>query len=180
MVVAAAAAAFWPDGLPDPRRADRDELIRWMVTRDLSTEPVALRTALAERIEREFSEGIDWHEADERLGDRHRRRLLANIPLLIDPWLRAKADCFARSAPEEQLAMLDRTVATLRRWQRAEVLVDASPPSDGSGDMYNRVMAELDHSLEHASPDERARVERFLAHLKARWVWLNVVGQLRS
>ena len=172
LAIGAAAMAFWPERLPHPAQANREELLRWVVTRDLADEPHDLRATLAERLVEQFGEGLDWGEADRRLGNHHRQRLLENIPLLIGPWLAQKAERFAAAGPSERTALLDRTIKSIRQWRRAASLAVA-----GSDEQHltlqptEQIMAETHKIFSDAPPNERERIEQFLGYLQARWAW---------
>jgi hypothetical protein len=59
-VGAAAAVPFLRSRLPDPAVANRDELLRWLVTRDLAMETPQTRLVLIQRLGQEFHSGVDW------------------------------------------------------------------------------------------------------------------------
>ena len=59
--------------LPRPELADREQLIVWLVTRDLNEEPAPTRRALARRLEEEFRGHVDWEATGRKLSPAQRR-----------------------------------------------------------------------------------------------------------
>ncbi|MEA1951881.1 MAG: hypothetical protein U9N87_10880, partial [Planctomycetota bacterium] len=92
--------------LPDPEHAGCDELVRWMVTRDLRQESAHTRKVLALRLESEFVD-VDWQGLDGRMSVEHRRRLWANLPLLLKPWFMNKLDDYNNRDAAERQACID-------------------------------------------------------------------------
>ncbi|MEE9603559.1 MAG: hypothetical protein V3V75_09655, partial [Thermoguttaceae bacterium] len=80
------AGFFYQPSLPHPRDADREQLVRWLVLRDLRGESGELRLALIQRLEQEFSAEVDWDSMSDRLTQSQQQRLRDNLVLLLRPW----------------------------------------------------------------------------------------------
>ena len=84
--------------------------------------PSANRRVLAQRLEAEFSDGVDWEATQQRLDEPHRQRLWDNIPVLLEPWLADKAAAYGGLPAAEQGALLDACLETLDNWTQVEAL----------------------------------------------------------
>ncbi len=88
MFVAAAlggAISIFNRNLPDPTKANREELLRWLISKDLSRETPATQLALAERLEAEFGAGVDWAAFQAKIDAPQRKQLCRNIPCVLRP-----------------------------------------------------------------------------------------------
>ncbi len=171
LAAAAITAAVWYyPRLPDPARANRRDLIRWLVTRDLDQVPMATREVLAIRLEEEFSGEIDWNATASELTDRHRQRLCENVGRLVGPWMRQKAVHYAELPPEERGLYLDRLVDTLEHWQGLDALApksDAGSPTQAG--LMDTARRQLDVLGEQGSTAEQRELKEFVAALQVRW-----------
>ncbi|MBN2474722.1 MAG: hypothetical protein JXB62_08945 [Pirellulales bacterium] len=177
LAVAAAAGAawvFWP-GLPDPAVADRDGLFRWLVLRDLSNESPETQTLLAQRLEDEFSEGLDWESVGGKLDETQRTRLWGNILVLIEPWLKAKMEHYFALASAERGAYVDRFIDTISAWRGADSLrPEQGHNPDGGGGIVSVVFEETEKWKKQADPQRRERISQFLLAVQARWLLRNL------
>jgi len=161
--------------LPDPAVADRDQLLRWLVTRDLSQEPVQTRQSLAQRLEREFSgTAVNWDVARSRMSDAHRQRLWTNLPLLIQAWFASQAEQYAGLAPEERSACLDRILDTMAVWRDAAELRPSDDQEADSGQqptgLAELVLGQLSQAIETADPEQRQQMSQLMAALQTQWI----------
>lgn len=164
------ALVWYYPSLPDPAEADRRDLIRWLVTRDLSRVPEATREVLAERLEEEFSGEIDWDAMAGELTDQQRQRLVENVGRLIGPWIRGKACRYAALSEAERPAYLDGLIDTLQQWRGLDGL---APDAGASGSAASgRSVLSLDRAhvlAEHAGPAEQRQVDEFVIALQTHW-----------
>lgn len=171
LAAAAITAAVWYyPRLPDPAHANRRDLIRWLVTRDLEREPMATREVLALRLEEEFSGEIDWSATAGELTERHRQRLCENVGRLVGPWMRQKAVQYALLPPEEGGVYLDRLIDTLEHWRGLDAL---APKSDAGGSAQPGLMdtarRQLDALQAQGSSAEQRELKEFVAAVQTRW-----------
>jgi len=165
-----AAYLYYPWSLPDPAEADQEGLFRWLVTRDLGTEPAEIRHKLARRLDEECGEGVDWRELDERLTPEYRRRLWNNIPWLLEPWFMDKVAEYHREPEAGRVAYVDRVLDAMSAWHG----LDAIRPVGDDGSPSKTLLATLLGSIEgwkaDAEPKRREQVDAFLAALQTRWL----------
>lgn len=171
LAAAALTAAVWYyPRLPDPARANRRELIRWLVTRDLEHQPAATREVLALRLEEEFSGEIDWSATASELTDGQRQRLCENVVWLLEPWIREKSRQYAGLLPEQRGPYLDRLIDTLKQWQGLDELVPAPAAGDpASPGLMAAARQQLQAVREQAGEAEQQQAGEFVAALQTRW-----------
>jgi len=160
------AALWYYPWLPDPARANRRELIRWLVTRNLEYSPTATCEALARRLEEEFSGEIDWNATASVLTDRQRQRLCENVGLLVGPWMRDKARCYAALPVGERVNYLDRLIDTLQRWRGLDELGTGDASESG---LLVTAQRQLDAMQEETGTGGQRQVNEFVQALRARW-----------
>lgn len=169
----AAGAYILVTRLPAPENADQDQLLRWLVTRDLSQEPVALRLALARRLEEESRRGVNWDATASRLSKAQRRRLWQNLPVLLEPWFLEKVDGYFALADGEQVVYLDRVIDTVRQWRGVDNLQPDNLPDDAPGASPSSLMIVLCQRIEdvrkEAEPDRQQRLGQFVTAVQTRW-----------
>ena len=168
--------------LPDPEHSNRQQLVRWLVERDVGREPAELRCRLMRRLEEEFAGGFDWEAAKSRLTENQRRRVWKNFVLILEPWFADKIEAYYRLAAEQRPAMLDRLVDELSQWRHAEGIQCEGPdaaegqaPDQGKG-LTAALVAQLERRKAEAEPAERERLSQFLAALQWRWLIRGLPG----
>ncbi len=157
--------------LPHPAEADRDQLIRWLATRDLSAEPVDLQRVLARRLEEEFSDGVDWDGMAEEL-DRSRQVLVwENIVVLMKPWFMEKADHYAELTTDTQRTdYLDRFIDTIGVWRGVDLLRPADDESGGpQGGLLTELSGQMGDWKAESDPQQAEKIDHFLRKVKMRW-----------
>ena len=155
--------------LPDPSRADRQQLLRWLVVRDLADEAPATRLVLAQRLETEFAEGIDWEATGQRLDDAHRHQLWNNIPLVLGAWLGDKAAAYDRLPSEERRPLLDACLKTLDAWRPVEALRPASVSPSG-GSPSGLLMTGVESCKAQATSQQCEVIDRFVVAVQTHWL----------
>jgi hypothetical protein len=176
----AAAALLYPS-LPNPEHANRRELIRWLVTRDLTQVPTATRAVLALRLEEEFSGEIDWPATASELTDAQRLQLCENVPLLVGPWMQAKAGCYSTLSVAERMVYLDGLIDTLQQWRGLDEIAPASAAKGQSRPgLMAGAMEQVAVIKEHADPAERAQLSEFMLALETRWTMRELGRRLQS
>lgn len=177
------AAPLWHYRLPSPEDSDRDQLLRWLVTRDLGQESAAVRGALIERIEEEFRQEFDWNAVSGRMEVEHRRQLAENVPVLLRTWLAEKGREFSKVPAEARLAYLDDLLETIRLLGGVSKLCEGhetgstGAASDSSQPLMVRLESQLNHWQKDADPQSRAETAELLLALRCRWLmqrWLDI------
>ena len=160
--------------LDDPLLADREDLVRWLVVRDLAREPDGLLHVLAMRLDEEFfATEFDWGEVAGQLSEAQRWRLIENLVVLFDPWCRARAACFAAVEPEGREAFLDEMLDRIEVLAGAGKIVDPSPRGGmAGGTLTERMLASFEAitTPAEAVDAEADDVRQFLGALQRRWV----------
>jgi len=165
---------FWPR-LPDPAVADRDDVFRWLVVRDLGKESADTRLVLVRRLEEEFSTEFDWQNAGKGLDEAQRRQLWKNVQLLIGPWLLDKTDGYYMLAVTERPAYLDRLIDTITVWQGIDSLrPKQTDTSDEQGGLIAALLDQTERWKQQATPHRRSQIDRFIVAVQARWLLRNL------
>ena len=159
--------------LPHPEDANPDELMRWLVTQDLSAEAVEIRLAVAKRLEEESQGGVDWEAAARSLSAAQRQRLWENLPVLLEPWLMDKVDGYfglsrgsGRSTWIGSSTRCGSGAGSTTCVPRTRRRSGTEPPSSGLMTVLCRRMEVLG---EEAEPARRERLERFVTAVQTRW-----------
>jgi hypothetical protein len=166
-----AAVPFLVLGLPDPAVANREELLRWIVARDLTKESPETCLVLVRRLEEEFRDGVDWASLDGEVTDAQREQLWKNIPLLFGPWLNEKAAIYAQLSSAERPKFMDRIFKTLLTWQGADRLQakqSTDSPATPPHSLLSVFSDQVEASKRNAEPSEREHISQFLWALQAR------------
>jgi hypothetical protein len=166
-----ATVPFLVPRLPSPELANRDELLRWIVARDLAKESPETCLALIRRLEEEYRDGIDWDAVDGKITDAQREQLWKNIPLLFGQWLSDKAAIYARLSNVERPGFMDRILKTLLSWQGADRLQAKQAGNDSTQPQHNLLSVFFDTvelRKQKADPSEREHISRFVSALQAR------------
>ncbi len=181
LLLAAAGGGLWVHQfvLPDPAHATREQLVRWLVTRDLGQEPPETCVALAKRLEEELTAGVDLGDWDGHLDEPYRQRALANAPYLLRAFLEAKADAYHRLPVSQRLGFLDSLLATLGKWREFEAKLPPEEWSSGPSAM-DLLRREYQSIQTTAGPDQAQRVREFFTALQARWLTNRLLSHLRG
>jgi hypothetical protein len=166
-----AAVPFLVSGLPNPAVANREELLRWLVARDLAKESPETCLVLVQRLEEEFGDGLDWDSLDGEVTDAQREQLWKNIPRLFGPWLSEKAAIYARLSNGERPQFMDHIFKTLLTWRGADRL-QTKQAGDGPATQPRSLLSVFFDQVEarkrDAEPSEREHISQFVGALQAR------------
>ncbi len=154
-----AAFLFYPS-LPDPADANRDELLQWLVVRDLRDESPETLEVLGQRLEEEFSTGFDWETEENRLDESQRERVCDNVVVLMKPWFLGKTRRYFQLADDRRPAFLDKLIDTMTVWNEVDSLRPAAA-SGGQGGLLVTLAEEMEQWKREANPAERERIEEF-------------------
>lgn len=179
--IALIATAYWLSEirLPHPAVADREELMRWLVLRDLQKEPPEIRFTLVSRLQEEVQRNFEPASLQSRLDPSYRDRVWANVLVLIETWYSANVDRYFESSPDQRPACLDRAIEEVTQWKGLAALRPGSPSADsetGSDAAVIELFAEqVNRWKEQASPQRRRQITQFDTALRARWL-LHALG----
>ncbi|HUT10895.1 MAG TPA: hypothetical protein VMY42_10385 [Thermoguttaceae bacterium] len=157
--------------LPHPTVADRDQLLRWLAVRDLSTESVDLQRTLGLRLEEEFGrgDGIDWQSLAERLDESRRQRVWDNVLVLIEPWLIEKTTLYFELAPSERAEYIDRFIDTIGVFRGVDTIRPAAE-SFGRGGLLKVLAGQVESWKTQPGSPPTWQIEQFLREVKVQWV----------
>jgi hypothetical protein len=176
VVVAAAVGGtipFFYGNLPEPAKANRHELLRWLIVKDLAKETPATQLTLAERLEEEFGSGVDWAEFQSKLNDAQRKQLFQNIPCVLRPWILKKAETYEQVAKDQKKAFLDRLLDTLEVWRGVEKLLPNATASGKepakSPKLAAILMQEMDKIQKESPVAQQKQIGKFWADVQMQW-----------
>jgi len=173
LAAAGGVVAVWKMRLPHPAEADRDQLLRWLAVRDLSTEPVDLQRTLARRLEEEFSgdHKIDWELLSQQLDESRRQRVWDNVLVLIKPWLIEKTACYFELAPSERTEYIDRFIDTIGVFRGVDTIRPAQgDPAREKAGLLKVLSGQVKEWKTEPDSPSVAQIELFLHDVKVQWV----------
>lgn len=155
--------------------AVQDGVVCWLATRDLGEQPRSVRLELALRIVRQLNAGMRLDEILIDLTPPQREKLFANGELLLEAWLHDQARVYAELPAEQRMAYLDARLEEVYKWGVLEVLAPASDSTGGKTASpaitqmagLLRLVTLTGQWIERADPEERPRLERLVADVKA-------------
>ena len=178
LAILAGSAWIYSSLLPDPEHADRNELIRWMVTRDLGKESAHTREVLARRLDSEFV-GVDWERLDGQMSVEHRRVLWKNLPLLLEPWFMDKLAAYSKCDEAQRQSFVDATIDRMVDLSGMNCLREKSenrPPPK-----LNQLLTEnVEIWKKRAGPEEKQRIGQLYAAIQTRWLIRTFSGNTPS
>ncbi len=190
IVAGAVAAAMLYRPLPAPEQANRDQLLRWLVLRDLSQESEETRAVLVCRLDQEFATGeIDFAATGENLSPEHRQRLWRNVELLMEPWFIDKLQGYLATESDQRVAYLERLIDTIEHWRKIEILrPEATPGADDESlasvgatkGFVPTFFAQVGKWQQQTTPERRQQATEFLMALQMRWFMRSLEATRRA
>jgi len=171
--------------LSDPSVATRQQLMQWLVLRDLSQEPAEIRQKIVLRLDSEFENVGDLDSTIANLEDSHRRMLWHNVTVLLEPWLLGKVQQYSELPASQKPDYIDRFLDRAELWNQVSVASLKNTASEGEGraSSVNKLVIErIQQCSNHASPEQRRQIGAFMSAAQARWLWrqlpsFNVFGK---
>jgi hypothetical protein len=127
MLSVGAGAIVFCLGLYTPSYANRQQLLYWLVDKDLDRESSQTRLELANRIEEECRQGWSFSSIDEKIDETQQARLWTNIPLILRPWFVEKAKKYAQLAEQHRHDYVDRMLDVLLVMRGMEKFFPSAP-----------------------------------------------------
>jgi hypothetical protein len=167
--------------LPNPACANRQELLAWLAYKDLSQQSWQNRLILANRLEQECSQGLDWKSVGAFLDKTQQNRILGNIPLLLRPWFIEKARSYGNLTAEKRQDYIDRLIDIITVWTGIEKLLpdrlNVLHGEKKSSRLSNLLYSEIDRIVEESDSPEREQISELWNALKLRWLY-RMLGSL--
>ncbi len=166
--------------LPDPSVATRQDLLRWLVLRDLSKESAEIRQKILSRLDTEFETFDDLDTTIESLEPSHRQMLWHNITVLSEPWLLGKVEQYSQLPVSQRTDYLDHFLDRAELWNKvgaaclknnADGANGAEAAAKGGSSASQLLMEQMKQCSAHAAPDKRHQIGAFMAAVEARWLW---------
>jgi len=164
LATCAGGAFVYATRMPDPATADLGGLLRWLVTRDLSQEPLQTQEQLLVRLEQELRRGVEIGEARKQLTEVQQQQLLANADLLGQLWFFQQVDRYSELAATARQKFLDEQIDDVQRSGVAKALTSLT--SDGTGSATNvwaRLYQRVQRWTEQLEPQRKTKADEFLA-----------------
>lgn len=165
--------------LPDPAVADRQDLLKWLVLRDLRTETPEIRRSLVERLQKEMKGDLELSARSGGLDAGRKDRVWSNILVLAETWYSRTVDCYSGAPPSERTACLDRAIDEILQWKDITSIQPGEPsaqdPTDRGASALKLFTQRVNIWKENASPQRRREIEDFDTALRARWL-LRILG----
>lgn len=173
-----AAFLLLPERLPDPEHCDREALLRWIVTRDLYRESPQTRRTLAQRLDAEFSTGIDWEATADQLDPSQRAQVWGNVFLLLEPWFMDQMEGYFRLASANRPTHLDRVLDKVDAWRGVESFRPADgedgPQPGEEAELFVILAGQIESWKDRAGPSRRDEITQFQLALQTRWLLRNL------
>jgi hypothetical protein len=126
--LAAVGYYYWLNDLPHPSSANRGELMRWLVLREVADQPKELQVALVDRLQEELLDGLAAESGSGGLDPSYRRQLDRNLETLKRVWFVARVKQYANVEPSHRNAFLEQQIAVIDAW--SSLAGDASNGKD--------------------------------------------------
>lgn len=166
--IIAGSAWVYSSQLPAPEYANRDELLRWLVTRDLGQESAHTRAVLARRLDDEFVD-VDWEGLGGQMSVEHRRQLWENMPRLLEPWFMDKLDGYDKCDEARREAYVDGIIDRMSQLSGMNCLRE-NGETKSSPKLSRLLIENAELWKNQAPPKEKQRIGQFLAAIQARWL----------
>ncbi|MCH7724995.1 MAG: hypothetical protein IH991_00740 [Planctomycetes bacterium] len=143
--------------LPNPRDASREQLLRWLVQRNLAEEPLETQVALVDRLRVEIEGDIDVCQQANSLSDEQREQLNTNVQLLKQVWFKMCTTRYYETAAENRTSYLEQQIATIMRW--AKVSSQFSSTETTSRSVVSNLFDQIEGWIAEAPVDTQARMQ---------------------
>jgi hypothetical protein len=165
--------------MPDPATADLRGLLRWLVTRDLSNEDVAVQEQLLARLEAELRNGFEVTGARDELTDAQRQALVANADVLGRRWFMKQVDRYFAHSDAQRPRYLSEQIDEIERSGIVKTLSAIVAEDDGPP---RNIWASLSRRIERwtarLAPEQKAKAEQYVAAVQGNLLWRTLRASL--
>jgi hypothetical protein len=177
----AGAVFLYATRMPDPATADLRGLLRWLVTRDLSVEDVAVQEQLLARLEAELRKGLELGDAREQLTDEQRTALVANADVLGRRWFLNQVESYFAHADVERARFLREQIDDIERSGIATTLSALLSDERGpSQNMWGDLSRRVERWSARLAPKQKAQVQQYVAAVQGNLLWRTLRAPFRS
>jgi hypothetical protein len=181
VVTTCAGGAFlYATRMPDPATADLRGLLRWLVTRDLSSEDAAVQDQLLARLEVELRNGIDLADSQAQLTDEQRTALVANAEVLGRRWFFKQVDRYFAHSDAQRPRFLSEQIDDIERSGIATALSALFADSEPSKNMWASLSRRVQRWTARLAPEEKAKADQYVAAVQGNLLWRTLRASLGS
>jgi hypothetical protein len=167
--------------MPDPATADLRGLLRWLVTRDLSNEDVAVQEQLLARLEAELRKGFKVAGARDQLTDEQRQALVANADLLGRRWFLKQVDRYFANSDAQRARFLSQQIDDIERSGVATTLSTLLAEDHGSSkSLWASLSRRVERWTARLAPEQKAKAEQYVAAVQGNLLWRALRASLGS
>jgi hypothetical protein len=149
-------------GLPENMTSTSAALLQALVSQDVSRTSDSDKVKLGDRVQREFSEDVDWRSEIGALAPEERERLVQNVTELAIASFDSKVDRFFREREDRRKRFIDRQIDEIVHWA---VVLDRVSRTEGDPLVGPAALAGLMGRVGQwysgASPEKLARLQTF-------------------
>lgn len=121
VVGAGSAWSVWAWRLPSPSEANREQLLRWLVLRDVSAETAEIQRTLVNRLVDELKDDTTMTGQAVELSDSYRERLIDNLECLKAVWFSDRVATYHNLAREQRIPYLEEQIDTIMIWATVDL-----------------------------------------------------------
>ena len=146
LAVAGTAGWQWYFQLPAPQRATNQQVLRWLVFKDLEQESLETRVALVDRLQEMPAESFNQNQGGKpQLSASYRERLKRNAKLLQADWFEHRCRQYANCEMERRLQFLEAQLEAVLRWSELSKWWSASDAAEsGLSAFFGQIQTWLD------------------------------------
>ena len=146
--------SYWSWRLPDhPDQANREQLFRWLVFREVENEPRSVQVALVNRLEEELRDGLE-DQNQVALSETYQQRLNRNILCLKKAWFDDRVDRYQECPPKQRSDYLSRQIETVQIW--SEIDLGGDDPEANRHAFTMQFFDDVERWIAEASPPRQA------------------------
>ena len=167
LVVGTCAALAWKSwalSLPAPQQSDRDQLLRWLVLREIADQPWDVQVALVDRLEEELAKGLDARSQGETLDDQYARQLASNVKRLKEVWFLSRVEHYSSCALDRRGEFLKHQLAVIASWSQLDVPTARNGSHEKEEDDHHqttsRLFADIERWMAQAGPAMSERMSQ--------------------
>ncbi|MDZ4818994.1 MAG: hypothetical protein SGJ20_08485 [Planctomycetota bacterium] len=184
LFLAGAAAGFVYNAqrLPNPNEADLNQLVRWLVTKDLRQESPQTKDELLDGLEQQIQTPIRSADVQSQLTAPQQTLLMSNADVLAERWFHRQVDQYFAQPEATRPAYLDKQIDEIQGSQLVQSLAGLAENETASGDtkagnksaIWIAIQQRAKSWIERAEKYRRRRCQQFVdavqQHLLMRWL----------
>ena len=146
-------------------------LLRWLVTRNLSSEDAAVQEQLLARLEVELRNGFNVGDSQAQLNDEQRMKLLANADVLGRRWFLQQVDRYFAHTDAQRPRFLSEQIDEIERSGIVSALSALTAENAPSKSTWTSLSQRVQRWTAQLAPDQRAQAEQYVAAVQGNLLW---------